>query len=170
MLAMRPASSGYWCAPISSRATPVAYGSSAIEPNELMVSGSRKTRAPTGGPPHASAFTATTSASISSMSIRRYGAAAEWSTMTRPPSTCISLVAARRSVTVPNVEDAEVTATSRVASEIRFSHPHARRRGVGQRVEQDRPVGTEDDTAWVGVDQIGDRLAGRLQHRGAALR
>ena len=79
-----------------------------------MIVGSRNTSAPIGGPPQAIAFTATTSASISSMSINRYGAAAEWSTTTSPPTSCTSLVTARRSVTVPKVDEAEVIATSRV--------------------------------------------------------
>ncbi len=46
----------------------------------------------------------------------------------------------------------------------------SRRRRVGQRVEQDGAVGPEDHAARVGVDQVGDRLAGRVEHRGAALR
>ena len=77
MLATTPASRPNWCAPTSSRAGPVAYGFSDTELNESMIDGSRKTSAPIGGPPQAIAFTATTSASISSMSISRYGAAAE---------------------------------------------------------------------------------------------
>ena len=59
------------------------------------------------------------------MSISRYGAAAEWSTTTSPPTSCTSLVTARRSVTVPSVDDADAIATSRVALLIRLSHCHA---------------------------------------------
>jgi len=68
------------------RAGPVAYGSVDTEAKVLIIAGSRNTNAPMGGPPHPTAFTATTSASISSMSIMRYGAAAEWSTITNPPT------------------------------------------------------------------------------------
>ena len=56
------------------------------------------------------------------MSISRYGAAAEWSTTTRPPFSCTSLVTGRRSVTVPSVDDADGIATSRVGLVIRLSH------------------------------------------------
>ena len=89
-----------------------------------MTAGSRNTSAPIGGPPQATAFSATTSASISSMSISRYGAAAEWSTTTSPLTSCTSLVTARRSVTVPKVDEAEVIATRRVGLVIRLSHCH----------------------------------------------
>ena len=56
------------------------------------------------------------------MSISRYGAAAEWSTTTNPPTSCTSLVTARRSDTVPNVDEAEVIATKRVGRVISPSH------------------------------------------------
>src|SRR4029450_9234478 len=122
MLATTPASNPNWCVPTSSRAGPVAYGFSDTELNELIIDGSRKTSAPIGGPPHTIAFTATTSASISSMSINRYGAPAEGPPTTHPPPSCTSFVTARRSVTAPNVEEAEAIAANRVDRVIRPSH------------------------------------------------
>lgn len=71
MLATTPASRPNWCAPISSRAAPVALGSAEMELNEFSSAGSRNTIAPIGGPPHAAAFTATTSASVSFTSSSR---------------------------------------------------------------------------------------------------
>ena len=190
-------------------------GPATIEPNESMTSGSRNTSAPIGGPPHASAFTATTSASISSMSISRYGAAAEWSTTTRPPSVVHQLGdgpqigdgAERRggggdgdqpgrladqALPLPGRQlaglDVDLGPFHLGAIAIRraqprrdvclvvepgddhlIAQPDPRRRRVGQRVQQDGAVGAEDDAARVGVDQVGDRLAGRVQHRRAAL-
>ena len=216
MLATTPASRPNWCAPISRRAGPVAYGFSDTEPNESIIDGSRNTSAPIGGPPQAIALTATTSASISSMSISRYGAAAEWSTTTSPPTSCTSLVTARRSVTVPSVDDAErdrdqpgragdqtlplpgrqlagldvdlgpldlgaiAIRRAQPRRDVRLvvepGHHHLvaeadpRRRRVGQRRQQDRAVGAEHHAPRIGVDQIGHRLAGGLQHRRAAPR
>ena len=89
-----------------------------------IIAGSRNTIAPIGGPPQPSAFTATTSASVSLTSSNRYGAAAEWSTTTIPPTSCTSLIIARRSVSVPSVADADPTATSLVDFPIRLSHCH----------------------------------------------
>ena len=80
-----------------------------------------------GGPPQAVAFTATTSASASLISINRYGAAAEWSTTIRPPTSCANFVAADKSVVVPSAADAEATATNRVSLVIKFSHCHVGR-------------------------------------------
>ena len=115
MLATKPPSRPYWCTPSSRRAGPVAYGLVDTDVKVLIIAGSRNTKAPTGGPPQPTALIATTSASISSMSINRYGAAAEWSTITNPPTSWTSLVTGRRSVKVPSVPDADVTATRRVA-------------------------------------------------------
>src|ERR1700738_2155227 len=124
ILATTPARNPNWCPPTSRRPGPVAFGSVETEPKVLISAGSRNTIAPIGGPPHPTALTATTSASVSLMSISRYGAAAEWSRTTRPPTSCTSLVIARRSVTAPNVPDADVTATSRVDLLIKLSHCH----------------------------------------------
>src|SRR3954464_14085585 len=76
MLATTPASKPNWWVPTSSRAGPVAHGFSDTELKESMIDGSRNTSAPIGGPPHAIALTAATSASVSFMSTTRYGAAA----------------------------------------------------------------------------------------------
>src|ERR1700712_3015117 len=124
MLATTPASSPYWCPPNSSRAGPRAWGFIDTDPNVSISDGLRNTSAPIGGPPQAGALSATTSASISSMSISRYGAAAEWSTTTSPLTSCTSLVTAPTSVTVPRVDDADVIATSLVGGVIRLSHCH----------------------------------------------
>ncbi|COY08944.1 Uncharacterised protein [Mycobacterium tuberculosis] len=102
----------------------MAYGLVETDPKEFITDGSRKTIAPIGGPPQACAFTVTTSASVSLISSNRYGAAAEWSTTTSAPTSCTSLVIARRSVTPPSVPDAELTATSLVDLLIRLSHCH----------------------------------------------
>ena len=50
-----------------------------------------------------------------------------------------------------------------------IAQAHPCRRSVGQRVEQDGAVGPEDDAARVGVEQVRNRMASRVQHRGAAL-
>src|ERR1700735_5854660 len=95
MLATKPPSRPYWCTPTSRRAGPVAYGLVDTEVNVLTIAGSRNTNAPTGGPPQPTALIATTSASISSMSINRYGAAAEWATITNAPTSGTRLVTGR---------------------------------------------------------------------------
>ena len=131
MLATTPASTPNWCTPVSKRAGPVALGATDIDANVSMTAGSRNTVAPIGGPPQATALTATTSASTSLMSIRRYGAADEWSTTTRPPTSWTSFVTARReSVTVPSVDDADVIATRRVTFVTKLSHCHGGRSTV----------------------------------------
>src|SRR3984957_270825 len=115
MLATKPPSRPYWGTPSSRGAGPAAYGVVDTDVKVLIIAGARNTKAPTGGPPKPTALIATTSASISSMSINRYGAAAEWSTITNPPTSWTSLVTGRRSVKGPSVPDADVTATRRVA-------------------------------------------------------
>ena len=122
MLATTPASIPNWWDPSSRRSGPVACGFSDTDLNVSITDASRNTRAPIGGPPQATALTATTSASISWMSMSRYGAAAEWSTMTSPPTSCTNLVTSRSSVTAPNVDEAEATATRRVGPVTRPSH------------------------------------------------
>ena len=119
-LATRPASRPNWCTPISSRSAPVEYGFSAIELNESMTAGSRKTSAPTAG--CSAECVHRDHVRIDLVHVDQpQAAAAEWST-TSPPSSCINFVAARRSVTVPKVEEAEAIATKRVDLVIRFSH------------------------------------------------
>ena len=149
------------------------------------------------------------------MSMRRYGAAAEWSTMTRPPSDVHQLGggpqigdgAQRRGggrdrdqsrrlgdqvLPLPVRQlagfDVDFGPFHLGAIPIRRPQPgrdvclvvqpgddrfiaqsDPRRRCVGQRVEQDGAVGPEDDAARIGIDHVGHRLAGRVQHGRAAL-